>query len=65
MAELAEQTARYEVGRLVVNEPNRLHTFTREMEMVENLSRIYRLCRKIARVQWIKEPMPGLPEAAE
>ena len=65
MAELAEKTARYEVGRLVVNEPNRLHTFTREMEMVENLSRIYRLCRKIARVQWIKEPIPGLPEAAD
>ena len=29
MAELAESTARYQVGRLVVNEPNRLQTFTR------------------------------------
>jgi phosphate:Na+ symporter len=65
MAELAEETARHEVGRLVVDEPNRLQTFTREMEMIENLSRIYRLCRKIARVQWVDEPTPLLPQAAE
>ena len=65
MAELAEETARHEVGRLVVDEPNRLQTFTREMEMIENLSRIYRLCRKIARVQWVEEPTPLLPQAAE
>jgi phosphate:Na+ symporter len=65
MAELAEETARHEVGRLIVSEPNRLRTFTREMEMIENLSRIYRLCRKIARAQWIEEPAPELPQAAE
>ena len=65
MAELAEETARHEVGRLVVDEPNRLKTFTREMEMIENLSRIYRLCRKIARVQWVEEPTPLVPQAAE
>ncbi len=65
MAELAEETARHEVGRLVVNEPNRLQTFTREMEIIENLSRIYRLCRKIARVEWIEETKDILPEAAE
>ncbi len=65
MAELAEETARHEVARLVVNEPNRLQTFTREMEIIENLSRIYRLCRKIARVEWIEETKPMLPEAAE
>ncbi len=65
MADLAEETARHEVGRLVANEPNRLQTFTREMEMIENLSRIYRLCRKIARMQWIEEPTPVLPHAAE
>ena len=65
MAELAEETARHEVGRLVVDEPNRLQTFTREMEMIENLSRIYRLCRKIARMQWVEESTPVLPQAAE
>ena len=65
MAELAEETARHEMARLVAKEPNRLQTFTREMEIIENLSRIYRLCRKIAKVQWIQVPPEGLPEAAE
>ncbi len=65
MADLAEETARHEVGRLVVDEPNRLQTFTREMEMIENLSRIYRLCRKIARMQWVEETTPLMPQAAE
>jgi hypothetical protein len=50
---------------LVVNAPNRLQTFTREMEIIENLSRIYRLCRKIARIQWLDEPAAGPPSAAE
>ena len=45
----------HQVGRLVAREPNRLHTFTREMEMVENFSRIYRLCRKMARIEWTKD----------
>jgi phosphate:Na+ symporter len=64
MAELAEETARHEVGRLVASEPNRLQTFTREMEIIENLSRIYRLCRKIARAEWVRQAAPIVPEAA-
>jgi len=64
MAELAEETARHEVGRLVASEPNRLRTFTREMEIIENLSRIYRLCRKIARAEWVRQAEPGAPQAA-
>jgi phosphate:Na+ symporter len=64
MAELAEETARHEVGRLVASEPNRLRTFTREMEIIENLSRIYRLCRKIARAEWVRQAEPIAPEAA-
>jgi len=65
MAELAELTARHQIDRLIANEPNRLRTFTREMEIIENLSRIYRLCRKIARMQWLGDARPDLPEAAE
>jgi len=65
MAKLAEKTARYELGRLVADEPNRLQTFTREMEMIESMSRIYRLCRKIARTQWKESRELELPEAAE
>ncbi|MDJ0611670.1 MAG: Na/Pi cotransporter family protein [Kiloniellales bacterium] len=64
MSDLAESTARHQVGRLVADEPNRLETFTREMEIIENLSRIYRLCRKIARMGWIEEPVPGISQAA-
>ncbi len=65
MAELAEETARHEVDRLIANEPNRLHTFTREMEIIENMSRIYRLCRKIAKTEWPAAQDADLPEAAE
>jgi phosphate:Na+ symporter len=64
MAELAEDTARHEVGRLVASEPNRLRTFTREMEIIENLSRIYRLCRKIAREEWVRQAESIAPEVA-
>ncbi len=65
MAALAEETARYELGRLVADEPNRLQTFTREMEMIETLSRIYRMCRKIARTQWLDAAEAEVPQAAE
>ena len=65
MAELAEETARHELKRLVADEPNRLQTFTREMEIIETFSRIYRLCRKIARTEWKEGPASELPEAAE
>jgi phosphate:Na+ symporter len=65
MADLAEQTARHGVSRLIADEPNRMKTFTREMEMIENLSRIYRLCRKIARLQWVEETAAAQPQAAE
>lgn len=65
MAALAEETARHEIDRLIQNAPNRLQTFTREMEIIENLSRIYRLSRKIARLQWVQEFTPELPQAAD
>jgi len=65
MSALAEQTARYELSRLVANEPNRLQTFTREMEMIETLSRIYRMSRKIARTQWKSVEEQEMAEAAE
>ena len=65
MAALAEETARHELGRLTADEPKRVQTFTREMEMIETLSRIYRLCRKIARTEWQEVSASTLPEAAE
>ena len=65
MSVLAEETARHELERLTADAPNRLQTFTREMEIIESLSRVYRLCRKIARTQWKDSPTADLPEAAE
>ena len=65
MADLAEETARHQVVRLVADEPKRQETFTREMEVIENLSRIYRLCRKLAKTQWAGISMPGVRDAAE
>ncbi len=65
MAALAEETARYELSRLVADEPNRLQTFTREMEMIETLSRIYRMSRKIARTQWLDTGEAEVQQAAE
>ena len=65
MTALAEETARHELSRLTADEPNRLPTFTREMEMIETMSRIYRLCRKIARPEWQENPTSQQREAAE
>jgi phosphate:Na+ symporter len=65
MTALAEETARHELSRLTADEPNRLPTFTREMEMIETMSRIYRLCRKIARTEWQESLTSQQREAAE
>ena len=48
MAELAMGSVRHALERLVVDEPNRLQAYTREMELIENLSRIYRHSRRLA-----------------
>ena len=48
MAELATSTVRHALDRLVVDEPNRMQAYTREMELIENLTRIYRHSRRLA-----------------
>ena len=48
MTELAQNTVRHALERLVVDEPNRLAAYTREMELVENLTRIFRHSRRLA-----------------
>ena len=48
MAELAMGSVRHALDRLVADEPNRLQAYTREMELIENLSRIYRHSRRLA-----------------
>ena len=46
---MAHQTAQHCMERLVADEPNRLITYTREMEIFENFQMIYTLCRALSR----------------
>jgi len=52
---MAKQTAQHGLERLIADEPNRLRTYTREMEILENFQRIYTLCRAIARLSKTKK----------
>ena len=57
--EMTEQSltiAEHALYRLTVDEPNRLHTYAREMELVEILDGIYRIARRIARTQLKSTP---------
>jgi phosphate:Na+ symporter len=46
---LADSAAIHEARRLVAEEPNRLHTYTLEVDVLENLKRIYYFCKRMAR----------------
>jgi phosphate:Na+ symporter len=51
MTEQSRTIAEHALYRLTADEPNRLHTYTREMELVEILDGIYQIARRIARTQ--------------
>ncbi len=51
ITELGELVARHGVERLTADEPNRLATYAREIEVIEILDGIYRIARRIARTQ--------------
>ena len=55
MTRRAEETARYAIERLSADAPNRLRTYTREMELIENLNRIFRLSRRLAKLALSRE----------
>jgi len=46
---LAKETVKHEVGRLMVNAPNRLATYSLEIETLDQLQAIFRRSRRIAR----------------
>lgn len=50
VAELTGRAARHQAERLVVDEPNRLVTYTREIEIIENFSQVFRLCRRVSKL---------------
>lgn len=49
MKDLAGAAAEHEAERLVASEPNRLPAYTLEIDILENLGRIYYFCRRMAR----------------
>ncbi|MFK7940644.1 MAG: Na/Pi cotransporter family protein [Roseovarius sp.] len=50
-AELVEDIARHEVERLRTDEPKRLHTYAREIELTEALDDIFKIIRRIAKTE--------------
>ena len=51
LAEMIEEIARHEIARLQADEPKRLMTYTREIELIETLDDIFKTTRRIARTQ--------------
>ena len=49
MAELAEKTARYELNRLVADEPNRLAAYALETDIIERLRRVFYFAKRVAK----------------
>jgi phosphate:Na+ symporter len=50
-AELVEQFAGHEIERLRADEPKRLYTYTREIELTETLDDIFKIIRRMARTE--------------
>ena len=50
-SKLVEEIASYEVERLRADEPKRLYTYTREIELTETLDDIFKIIRRIARTE--------------
>lgn len=48
---LVERIAGHEVARLLTDEPRRLHTYTREIELTETLDDIFKIIRRMARTE--------------
>ena len=50
-AEMSRRLARHGFDRLRADEPNRLHTYAREIEVMEILDGVFSIVRRIARSQ--------------
>jgi hypothetical protein len=48
---MAHTISQHGFGRLTANAPNRLHTYAREMEILEILDSVFAVARRIARAQ--------------
>lgn len=59
-----EEIAGHEVARLRTDEPKRLQTYTREIELTETLDDIFRIVRRTCRTQIAMFGKPGKPSTA-
>lgn len=50
MSEMARNSVCHALDLLVADDSNRLQAYTREMELIENLTRIFRHTRRLARL---------------
>ena len=56
---LADSAALHELKRLVAQEPNRLPAYTVEVDILENLKRIYYFCKRMAHLVVASEAPPA------
>lgn len=56
---LIEDIARHEIARLRADEPRRMHTYAREIELTETLDDIFKITRRIARTELALFAKPG------
>ena len=59
---VAQSQAAHQMKRLVADEPNRIETYTIEMDIAEKLQRIYYFAKKIAKTVVDENPPAKLPE---
>ncbi len=55
VAQLMEEAAKHQVGRLVVDAPNRLATYALEIEILDHLQEIFRRSRRISKIALASE----------
>ena len=62
VARMNKEITRHEIQRLTADEPNRISTYAREVEMVDIFDNIFRIIRRIARLQTDQKKEKALPE---
>lgn len=61
--DLVRKASSYGAARLLAHEPNRVNVYSREMEIIEEMRRVYYFCKRICRV--LAEPTPAAAPLAE
>lgn len=65
VARMNKEITKHEIQRLTADAPNRISTYTREVEIVDIFDNIFRIIRRIARIQTNQKKKPVSSDAAE